>query len=209
MSALQTSAPNFELGVAAVRERRYDAAFPALEAAAEEGVAEAYFELGMLYAFGRGVDASNDHATAFFGQGAEAGSPNAQYAYAVALLPSDRINAEKWLLRASEGNHPPAMTRLAELIRDRDPATARALLARAAQAGYIEAMSAFGHALATGLGGGLDPVEGLAWLYASACIGGGQQATRDALTLARVMRADAIENAQRRGRGLAKQLRKR
>ena len=41
MSALQTSAPNFELGLAAVRERRYDAAFPALEAAAEEGVAPA------------------------------------------------------------------------------------------------------------------------------------------------------------------------
>ncbi|MBL8550207.1 MAG: sel1 repeat family protein [Hyphomonadaceae bacterium] len=209
MSALPTSAPSFELGMAAVRERRYGAAFPALETAAEEGVAEAYFELGMLYAFGRGVPASNDHAAAFFSRGAEAGSPNAQYAYAVALFPHDRINAEKWLLRASEANHPPAMTRLADLIRDRDPATARALLARAAQAGHAEAMRGFGHALATGLGGPLDPIEGLAWLYASACVEGRPHATRDALTLARVMRADAIEAAQRRGRVLAKQHRKR
>jgi TPR repeat protein len=203
------AATSYETGLAAAQRGRHQEARAAFEAAAQNGVAEAHFQLGLMHAFGRGAPRSEEAAIDCFIRGAEGGSANAAYAYALTILDADRTAAERWLLAASEANHPPAMTRLAELVSDRDPATARALLGRAAQAGHVEAMAAYGHALALGVGGPEDQAEGLAWLYAGAALGAPEPATKDVLVLARVMQADAIEAAQKRGRALAKQFRKR
>ncbi|MGE0047045.1 MAG: tetratricopeptide repeat protein [Hyphomonadaceae bacterium] len=199
--------PSLETGRLAARSGRWDTARKAFEASADRGEADGYYELALLYWYGNGAPKSLEKAVALFKLAAEGGNADGQHALGLALLPTDRAGAERWLLRAAEAGHPPAMTRLAELVMDREPDSARALLARAAESGYPAAMIAYGQALANPDAAGADPSEGLAWLYAAVAITGDADIEHDAKALARVLHARSIESAQKRGRQLARKFR--
>ncbi|MGE0828550.1 MAG: tetratricopeptide repeat protein [Hyphomonadaceae bacterium] len=202
------AAPSLETGRIAARNGRYETARRAFEAAADRGEPAGFYELGLLYWYGRGAPKSLEKAVALFQLAADSDHADAQHQLALALLPRDRLAAEKWLLKAAEQNHPPAMTRLAELFADRDAEAAGALLARAAHLGHPQAMAALGRALAHGLGGPPDAAGGLTWLYAAVSLTGDGELERDVRALARALPARDIAAAQKEGRALAKKFRR-
>ncbi|MCO5169370.1 MAG: serine/threonine-protein kinase [Planctomycetes bacterium] len=114
-------------------------------------------------------------------RGAEAGSPAAMHALAVALargegVPADPAQALAWLRRAADAGWPAALHDLGDRLRrgdgpPKDEVGAVALYRRAAEAGFAPAMNQLGVCLAQGLGAPADPVAGAAWFQRAADAG--------------------------------------
>ena len=87
------------------------------QALADAGVAEAWFNLGLLAEDGLGESADFERALAAYQRGAEGGSVKAQYRLALLYLEGqrlkpDRAMAEHWLRRAANAGHEDATRQL-------------------------------------------------------------------------------------------------
>ncbi len=106
-----------EDGLAAYHERDYAKAFELFRPLAEGGNATAQFELGTLYAEGKGVEQSDTTAASWFHRAAEQGNAEAQYNLAVSYaeglgVKKDDAVAAKWFRRAAEQGMPYAQLNL-------------------------------------------------------------------------------------------------
>lgn len=96
-----------EDGLTAYNEKDYVKALQLWRPLAEQGVAAAQYRLGVLYAEGKGVNASDLIAAVWFQRAAEQGVPEAQYnlgvSYAEGLgVRKDEAIAAKWFRRAAD-----------------------------------------------------------------------------------------------------------
>lgn len=99
--------------------------------AADQGVTEAAKALGIMYAYGEGVEPDETLALARLHQAANAGSAGAAYELGKlyrSLLPPrrDRREAERWFRRAAELGYPPAGDELSPRARNRESMLRRA-----------------------------------------------------------------------------------
>ncbi len=96
-----------EDGAAAYHAKDYAKALELWRPLADKGDPAALFQIGTLYAEGKGVEQSDTTAAAWFHRAAEKGNADAQYNLAVSYaqglgVPKDDAVAAKWFRRAAE-----------------------------------------------------------------------------------------------------------
>ena len=106
-----------EDGLTAYRARDYDTALALWRPLADAGNAAAQYQLGTLYAEGKGVAQSDATAAQWFQRAAEQGNAAAQYNLAVSYaeglgVPKDDAAAAKWFRAAAEQGMPYAQLNL-------------------------------------------------------------------------------------------------
>jgi uncharacterized protein len=106
-----------EDGLAAYRDREFAKAFELWRPLAESGNRDAQYQLGTLYAEGRGVEQSDATAAAWFRKAADQGEQHAQYNLAVSYaeglgVTKDDAEAAKWFRRAADQGMPFAQLNL-------------------------------------------------------------------------------------------------
>lgn len=164
------------------------------------------YYLGLLQWRGLGGPRDVRAAAHCFERAAEAGHPGAQTAYGMALrsgvgAPKDIDAAHELFRAAASSGDPEAMTQLAGMSDDEE---AKRWLVRASEKGHAPAMLQLSGALMDD-----EPVEALAWLYASVAVSGDDGCRKRAAALAREMSASEIEAAQKAGRMYAKDIQSR
>jgi TPR repeat protein len=119
--ALTTSswvqAQSFEQALAASERGDYRTAFAGFKKLAEQGDAIAQFNLGLMYANGRGVPTDDRQAVAWYRKAAEKGIAKAQFNLGVMYdegrgLPKDEQLALSWYRKAAEKGYADAQTML-------------------------------------------------------------------------------------------------
>ena len=169
----------FDDGLAAARRGDYATALREWRPLAEKGHAGALFNLGLIYANGRGVARNHEWATRLFRQAAELDHAFAQMNYAIALkagqgVKQDLDESAKWFRKVAEKGHPGAQFNLAiaylkGLGVTRDPARAVTWFSKAAESGLNIAQYNLARAYETGDGVSADEVLALKW-YALAAV---------------------------------------
>jgi TPR repeat protein len=101
---------SIEEGLAAAKSGDYATALRLWRSAADQGIAAAQFNLGLMYRLGQGVPQNDAEAVKWFQKAAEQGYANAQYDLAVMHvngrgLPKNFAEAIKWYRRAAEQRH--------------------------------------------------------------------------------------------------------
>ncbi|MGD0400442.1 MAG: retroviral-like aspartic protease family protein [Syntrophobacteraceae bacterium] len=101
--------------IAAYNRGDYAKAYKELKELAEQGHANAQYELGYMYVMGQGVRQDYDEAVKWFRKAAEQGNAWGQGALGMMYhyghgVPQDYAEAEKWLRRAAEQGHAEAQT---------------------------------------------------------------------------------------------------
>lgn len=173
------------------------------DALQEEERAVGHYHLGVLYWRGLGGERELRGGVDCFSRAADMGYPAAQTAYAMALRAGTGVardgDAAAALFREAAGaGDRQAMVELAAMS---PPEDARYWLMRACELGHAPAMLRYGDLIM-----GHDPVEALAWLYASVALSADEAARKRAAALAREMSAKEIEDAQKTGRQYAKDI---
>jgi hypothetical protein len=121
IGAVAVSSPSMaeplEDGMAAYNEKDYVTAVKLWRPLAEQGIAAAQYQLGVLYAEGKGVTASDLIAFAWFQRAAEQGVAGAQYNLGVSFAEGlgtrrDDTSAAKWFRRAADQGMPYAQLNL-------------------------------------------------------------------------------------------------
>ncbi len=97
----------FKEGVAAYKRGAYAAAFKEFQPLAEQGNADAQFNLGVMYRTGRGVAQDDKEAAGWYRKSAEQGFARAQFSlglmyYGGQGVPQDDKEAAKWYRKAAE-----------------------------------------------------------------------------------------------------------
>lgn len=162
-------------GIEAYRRGDYARALAELERGAKRGDAQAFYNLGVLYAEGRAVPADRAKAVAMYKRGAERGSVLAAYNLAQAYrkgegTPVDFAQAARWYEFAAKRGDYRAGNELGIL--------------------YVE-----------GKGVKADMVEGFAWIYTGTHMDiMDEKAMMNAMQLARQMTREQLNAAQDRGR---------
>lgn len=193
-------------GLDAFERRDWKRARRLLEDARQEDTRPiGHYYLGLLYWRGLGGPADKDAAAACFARGAAAGLAGAQTAYGIALrsgvgVAKDAAAALAQFRSAAGADDPEAMVQLATMS---EPEDAKRWLTRASNLGHAPAMLHLADMLMA-----RNPVEALAWLYASVAIDGADAARRRAAQLAEEMNASEIDEAQKLGRARAKEIQK-
>jgi len=118
------TAEPLEEGITAYRARDYAAALAAWQPLADQGVAEAQYRVGTLYAEGKGVDQDDAKAAAWFQKAADQGNADAQYNLAVSYaeglgVAKDEAAALKWFQSAADQGMPYAQLNLGILYANR------------------------------------------------------------------------------------------
>jgi hypothetical protein len=116
-ASLPSRAGPLEDGMAAYNEKDYVKALKEWRPLAEQGVAAAQYQLGILYAEGKGVAASDLIAFAWFQRAADQGVAAAQYNLGVSFAEGlgtrqDLGSAAKWFRRAADQGMPYAQLNL-------------------------------------------------------------------------------------------------
>lgn len=106
-SSVPVLADALEDGIAAYHNKDYAKAVELWRPLADKGVAAAQYQLGTLYAEGKGVDQNDAIAAVWFQRAAEQGDAAAQYnmgaSYAEGLgVRKDEAEAAKWFRRAAD-----------------------------------------------------------------------------------------------------------
>jgi TPR repeat protein len=198
------SPTKLDRAIAAFRRKAWKRARRLFERAdVEEPSALGDYYLGLLQWRGLGGRRDVRAAADCFARAADAGHPGAQTAYAMALhagvgAPKDADAAHELFRAAATSGDAEAMTQLATMS---DPEEARRWLVRASEKGHPTAMLNLSSMLMDE-----EPIEALAWLYASVAISGDDASRKRAAALAREMSADEIEAAQKAGRMYAKDI---
>ena len=106
-------AASLEDAVAAYRRADYAAAFQVYHSLAEQGLAVAQFNLGLMYANGQGVSKDETEATKWYRLAAEQGRSDAQYQIGhLSYQQNDYAEAAKWFRLAAEQGRPDAQSNL-------------------------------------------------------------------------------------------------
>lgn len=167
-------------GMEAFRHKDYQRAFQEWKAAAEAGSAEAQFDLGVLYAQGKGV--RRDLTEAAFWYRRSAGLGNAEAAFALGQLyargwgaPRDEIEAMRWFQAAASGSDtdplPSSWETVAGYGMPQDYTQAAYWYHVAAMKGHAEAQYALASLYASGKGVERDAEQARHWIRASASRG--------------------------------------
>lgn len=164
------------------------------------------YRLGLLYWRGLGGKRDVNAAVECFARAAANAHPAAQTAYGIALRSGvgalkDTEKARALFRSAAGAGDRDAMVQLATMS---EPGEARRKLLRASELGHAPAMQRLSDLLIAD-----QPVEALAWLYASVAVAGEEAARKRAAKLAREMTASEIEAAQKAGRAYAKDIQQR
>lgn len=102
-------------GIEAFQRGKYDEAVKYLQPAAEAGDAGAMYELGQMYASGRGIAKDEKAATELFLKAANLGDANAQQNLGSALMlgegiEQDMVEALKWFIISGRAGNQEAVT---------------------------------------------------------------------------------------------------
>ncbi len=166
-------------GMEAFKNKDYAKAYREWKTAAEAGVAEAQFDLGVLYAQGRGVSRDLTAATKWYRKAADQGNAAAEFAlgqmYSLGWgVPRDEADALRWIQMANDpdSDGPPTDWALIEGYGvPRDQKQAAYWYELAANKGHAEAQYNLGRLYATGEGVHQDQEQALRWIRASASQG--------------------------------------
>jgi TPR repeat protein len=204
MGLFGPSPTKLEKALAAFRRRDWRRARRLFEQAdIEHPTATGDYHLGLLEWRGLGGPRDVRAAVDCFARASEAGHPAAQTAYGIALqagigAAKDNDAARELFRLAASAGDADGMVQLAMMS---EPEDARSYLVRASELGNPSAMLHLSSMLMRD-----EPVEALAWLYASVAISGDDACRKRAAALAREMSAKEIEAAQKAGRMYAKDI---
>lgn len=144
-----TAEEYYRRGMTAYGQRQYEQAVPDLAKAAEAGLPQAQFQLGLCFSTGTGVEKDLHAAVVCYRQSAKQGYAEAQNSLAVCYangqgVPQDEAEAVVWFWKAAQQNNPRAQYNLgrryaAGLGVAKNDETAIALLRKAADQGHAEA----------------------------------------------------------------------
>jgi len=163
-------------GMRAFQNKDYATAFAEWKAAAEGGFAEAQFDLGVLYAQGRGVKRDLTIAEQWYRKAAAQGNAEAEFALGQMYsrgwgVPRDEADAIRWFQMASapETDGPATDWAIIEGYGvERDDRQAAYWYELAAQKGHPEAQFALAHLYASGKGVAHDDEQAVRWTRAAA-----------------------------------------
>ena len=187
--------------------------------AADQKLREAEYNVGYMYAHGKGLPESDVNAELWFRRAAEQGLAVAQhtmgifYAEGRGGVEQSFVKATNWHRKAAEQGLAAAQSHLGYLyavgkIVERNPAEAANWFRKAAENGEVDAQFQIGVFLACGDGVEQDVVEGYKWLNI-ASLSNHQGAKTARTELLKQMRPDAVTEAQKRtGEYIAKQRQK-
>jgi hypothetical protein len=173
--------------------------------AAQQGNADAQYQLGAMYWNGLGVTKNDGEAVQWLRRAADQGLAVAQYDLGVAYrdgrgVAKNETDYVQWNRKAAEQGFPPAQHNLAVQyfngIRGmpQDNAEAMKWLRRAADQGWVPSQGMAAVIYWQGRGTEKDPVEAYKWFLLAAQ--GPQSATRDQLKAARAELAKSMTRAQ-------------
>ncbi|MDB5429329.1 MAG: hypothetical protein JWP35_445 [Caulobacter sp.] len=182
-------------GVAAADRGDYGKAIALWRPLADSGDEYAQFDLGVLYALGRGVAKDETEAARFYRLAADRGHLEAQYNLGVAYekgrgLPADDVQAAAWYRKAADRGHAGAQYNLALLYDqgrgvDQSYAESAAWYRKAADQGHAKAQYNLATLYAEGQGVPQDFVAAYMWFNLSASRFSKAEAP---------LRADAVKN---------------
>jgi len=166
-------------GMQAFRNKDYQTAYREWKAAAEAGQAEAQFDLGVLYAQGKGVPRDLTEAANWYRKAAGQGNAQAEFALGQMYsrgwgVPRDEADAARWMEMANnpESDGPPTDWASVEGYGiERDQKQAAYWYQLAAERGHAEAQYNLARLYATGQGVPRDQEQALRWVRAAASQG--------------------------------------
>jgi TPR repeat protein len=138
-------AADLETGLAAYMEGDYETSLAECTPLAEEGIADAQFCIGRLYASGFGVAMNDDLALQWYGRAAEQGHSEAQFRLAV-------MHANGWGVVMNDE-------------------AAASYYQSAAEGGYVQAQNTLAELYENGRGVEQNFVEAYTWFYIAAQLG--------------------------------------
>jgi uncharacterized protein len=179
---LLTAVPAFAdtaAGLAAFKLKNYELASREWKASADAGIAEAQFDLGVLYAQGLGVRRDLTEAVNWYRKAADQGNPAAEFALGQLYsrgwgIPRDEADALRWfqLANSVESEGPPTDWSPVEGYgMPKDLKQAAYWYQRASDKGHPEAEYNLGRLYASGSGVKRDPEQAALWMSASATQG--------------------------------------
>jgi uncharacterized protein len=179
---LLTAVPAFAdtaAGLAAFKLKNYELACREWKASADAGLAEAQFDLGVLYAQGLGVRRDLTEAANWYRKSAEQGNPEAEFALGQLYsrgwgVPRDEADAIRWFQMANsvESDGPPTDWSPVEGYgMPRDYKQAAYWYQRAADKNHPEAEFNLGRLYAGGNGVKRDQEQAARWISAAATQG--------------------------------------
>ena len=140
---------------------------------AERGDAEAQFNLGVMYEYGRGVPKDHAQAATWYRKAAEQGQADAQALMSVAYLsglgvPRDTAQAVAWAQKAAEQDHAGGQYMLGQMYLigegvPQDLTKAVEWTRKAAEKGHATSQGTLGEMYENGTGVPKDTVQALAW----------------------------------------------
>jgi TPR repeat protein len=113
LTSLPSLAGDLEVGITAYKQQDYQAALNAWNRGAQQGDADAEYNLGQLYRLGQGVKINYSAAQSYYLKAAKKNHPLAQLNlgtmyYSGKLGPDQEENAFYWLQKAAENDNAPA-----------------------------------------------------------------------------------------------------
>jgi uncharacterized protein len=167
-----------QAGLDAFKNKDYPKAFSEWKVSAEAGLADAQFDLGVLYAHGLGVHQDLGEAERWYRRSAEQGYPDAEFALGEMYSRGwsagarDQADAMRWLQLDSETSMPTGdWDSLANYGLPKDQKQAAYWYRRAAEQGLAEAQYSLGRLYATGKGVPRDEEQATMWVRAAASQG--------------------------------------
>lgn len=168
----------FQLGRSFHAEESYDQALAWYREALENGYGLAQVSIGVMYAYGQGVDEDGgeaEHRLRAAAAGGYAPAPyflGVMYAYGQGVEQDDR-EAARWFLEAAEAGHVAAQSRLGFAYRDgvgveRDYGEAVRWFRLAAESGHADAQASLGNLYETGRGAPEDIQQAAIWYQRAA-----------------------------------------
>lgn len=166
-------------GLAAFKLKNYDLAYREWRASADSGLAEAQFDLGVLYAQGLGVRRDLTEATTWYRKAAEQGNAEAEFSLGQLYsrgwgVPRDEADALRWfqMANAVDSDGPPTDWSPVEGYgMPRDLKQAAYWYQRACDKSHPEAEFNLGRLYAAGSGVKRDQEQAALWMSASATQG--------------------------------------
>ena len=166
-------------GLAAFKNKDYQLAYREWKESAEAGKAEAQFDLGVLYAQGKGVRRDLTQAVAWYRKSAEQGNAAAQFALGQLYsrgwgVPRDEADAIRWfqLANSVDSDGPPTDWAPVEGYgMEKDPQKAAYWYRQAADKGHAEAQFNLSRLYSSGTGVKRDEEQAARWVSALATQG--------------------------------------
>jgi hypothetical protein len=175
---VQSHAGHFEEGMVAYGAGDNVQAAKSFEFAADEGVLEAYYNLGLLYMNGQGVPQDHAKAAEYFQPVAEQGSAAAQYNLGLLYMNGSGVKKDPPLAavlykKAADQGLPQAQYNLGYMYMngigvEKDPSKAIALVTEAAEKGLAQAQGQLGSWYIQGVDVQKNLAEARKWLQKAA-----------------------------------------